>query len=102
MILINLTAHQIIVNGKTILPTGYVARAVTKSNQVGEVNGIPLVVTKVQDINNLPAPEENVFYIVTSMVREACPDRQDLISPTRLIRDQNNNIIGCSAFEVNV
>lgn len=50
---------------------------------------------------NLPAPIEGVFYIVSSMVREANPSRLDLLSPTDLIRDEKGVTIGCKSFDTN-
>ena len=55
------------------------------------------------EVENLPEPEENVLLIVPALVR-TCPqlrDRMDLVSPGQLIRDDNNQPIGCDGLDVN-
>lgn len=47
--------------------------------------------------SNLPEPREGVFLIVPSIVRQAYPDRLDLVTPVNLIR-KNGIIIGCQGF----
>ena len=49
----------------------------------------------------LPQKEQDTVYIVSAMVRESEPERDDLWSPCSFIRDENGNIIGCEAFIVN-
>ena len=46
----------------------------------------------------LPEKDVNTVYIVSAMVREAEPTRDDLWSPTSFVRDEEGRIIGCSAF----
>ena len=49
----------------------------------------------------VPKKDQDTVYIVSAMVREAEPNRDDLWSPTSFIRDENGNIVGCEAFIVN-
>ena len=49
----------------------------------------------------LPATDVNTVFIVSSMVREAEPERDDLWSTAEFIRDDEGNIVGCTAFIVN-
>lgn len=49
----------------------------------------------------LPEPVFGVVWIVSAMVREACPDRKDLASPGELIRDEKGNPIGCKGLVFN-
>lgn len=46
-------------------------------------------------VENLPAPKENVFYIVSRWTAEAAIDRFDLLTPYGVIRDNEGNKIGC-------
>jgi hypothetical protein len=65
----------------------------------GQIGGVSVYDTICQD-HGEPfrfAP----LYIVSAMVREACPDRHDLLSPGELIRDGKGNITGCRGFDVN-
>ena len=49
----------------------------------------------------LPRRDVNTIYIVSSMVREAEKERDDLWSPCSFIRDEEGNIVACSAFITN-
>lgn len=50
------------------------------------------------EVTNLPDPEEGVVLIVSKLVRDACPERSDLYYPTRLIRDNKGQIVGCAGL----
>lgn len=102
MKLVNLTPHTIsLPNGTTIEPTGYVARANLHYNQIMEWEGVTFFSTEMKAISNVPAPEKDTYFIVPVIVRVNMPDRTDLLSPTRLIRNNKGEIVGCAAFEVN-
>jgi hypothetical protein len=114
--IVNLTPHPVTLVGDggltTILPSGKVARVATTEAEVGnvEVNGVvvPLVTTtygkvmldSVMADKELPDPAENTWYIVSRVVRSACPDRNDLLVPTRFTRDQAGNIIAAHALSL--
>jgi hypothetical protein len=42
--------------------------------------------------------DEPVFYIVSSLVAAACPERTDLLVPGNAVRDADGKIIGCKCF----
>jgi hypothetical protein len=44
---------------------------------------------------------KGILYIVPGYVRTALPNRTDLASPTKLIRDGAGKIVGCGALEIN-
>ena len=50
------------------------------------------------NVENLPAPEKDTIYIVSRIVAEACPNRNDLYIPNNLVRDEKGRIIGCRAL----
>ena len=52
-------------------------------------------------VEGLPDKNCNKVYIVSTMVREELPERDDLWSPTSFVRDEEGNIIGCTSFIVN-
>jgi hypothetical protein len=102
MRLLNLTPHAIVITGhETILPSGSIARVNTQLCNTGDVNGIPLMTSKTLGISNVPQPESGTMYIVASMVRMHLPDRKDLCSPSKLIRNQHGGVVACGALEVN-
>jgi len=117
MTMINLTPHPIVVAGVTIPPSGQVARVEVDYVTLGagicslcgrEVTGhdgcnvpiIPLVRGEYGQPTDLPEHVEGTLYIVSAMVRVACPDRNDLASPAQMVRDDQGRIIGCEALEV--
>lgn len=52
-----------------------------------------------REIVGLPEPEEDVILIVAKAVSDAAPaSRGDLMSPGRLLRDADGNVIGCDGL----
>lgn len=43
----------------------------------------------------LPVEREGVYYVVSTLVQNAYPDRNDLLIPAMLVRDAAGNITGC-------
>jgi hypothetical protein len=82
----NCTPHEIVVrneNGKDIVfpASGIIPRIATTQVVVGELLGIPIVKNKMGSVENLPNYKEGTYLIVSGMVKEAMPERTDLISP---------------------
>jgi hypothetical protein len=98
--IINCTPHAINLPGREIKPSGQVARVSVDLVDAGQFDSVPLVHGEYGQVTDLPAPSEGVLYIVSNLVRAACPDRLDLASPARLVRDNHGRIIGCEALEV--
>jgi len=99
----NLTPHAIVVdNGTekvTYSPDGLVARVSTESTVVGEVDGFEVVANTVVG-DNLPAPVEGVYLLVSAMVLGLRPDRADLIAPNTgtANRNEKGRIISVPGF----
>ena len=52
-----------------------------------------------REIVGLPEPEEDVVLIVAKAVADAAPAyRGDIVSPGRLIRDEDGTVIGCDGL----
>lgn len=52
-----------------------------------------------REIIGLPEPEEGVVLIVAKAVGDAAPaSRGDLMSPGRLLRDEDGKVIGCDGL----
>lgn len=51
-----------------------------------------------REIIGLPEPEPGVVYIVAKAVSDAVPARGDLMSPGRLLRDADGNVVGCDGL----
>lgn len=75
---INCTPHTIVLNdGTKFEPCGQIARVANNFTPFDE-SGVCKVVYG--DLQNVPAPEEGVLYIVSAMVL-AASDRADLVAP---------------------
>ena len=109
--LINLTPHAVTMcDGvgniiQKIEASGDVARLSTVTVPVGSINGIPVTSTKFGDITGLPPQchiksKEFIFYIVSQLVKTACPHRTDLLVPAEVVRDTEGNIIGCKSLGI--
>lgn len=107
--LINLTPHAVtIVNGGesiTIDPSGIVARCKQTDEQTGyietEYGDIPISETKFGEVIDLPNPKQDTCYIVSRLIMQACYERNDLLVPNEIIRDDKGNIIGCASLANN-
>lgn len=99
--IINLTPHTVGLPTGDLPPSGVVARVSRVSETVGHFDGTRLVRGSYGDVTDLPERAEGALYIVSTMVRLACPDRADLASPAELVRDADGRIVGCSALEIN-
>ena len=94
-------AHSVVKYAKSSEP----ARVEVTTKQKGLVHGfMPFFVSTLGEVTGLPAPAKDMkrkitLYIVSRMVKDASPDRCDLIIPSGLVRDENGVIIGCKGFE---
>lgn len=102
---INLTPHDInIVNDDgdlifTIPPCGEVARVDAHTEVVGYLDfNIPLTKTVFGEVEGLREPVEGVYQIVSSLVKQRCPDRNDVVIPNESVRDEHGRIIGCKSL----
>ena len=100
---VNLTPHTLTVLGDDgnvitdIPPSGDVARVDVQRTQTGTVAGIPVYDSVFGNVQDLPAPQDGVFYVVSGMVRSAV-DRDDVLSPGALVRDDDGRPVGCKGF----
>ena len=100
---INLTQHDLTIvleNGNDlVLPaSGEVARVTFSTQQVDEVDGIPIFKTVYEpEVTGLPEPQDNVIYIASSMAAQTVR-RQDVLAPTKLIRGNDGQGIAAGGF----
>jgi len=109
MNIVNLTPHAITMMPAgpagpvvTILPSGIVARCATSRVQVDTVtvDGIVIPVNRTQfgAVTGLPDPQPDTIYIVSAVVAQAVPDRQDVFIVDDAVRDEQGRIIGARAL----
>lgn len=60
----------------------------------------PVYTSVFGEVVNLPPQRPNVFYIVSSVVAQACPGRTDLLVPDELVRDEEGRVVGCRSFRI--
>lgn len=56
---------------------------------------IPVTGQQFGEVVDLPAPQADTFYIVSRLVASACPDRDDLLVPGPLVRNDEGQPVGC-------
>jgi hypothetical protein len=112
--LINLTPHKVTIysrDGEKVIaeipPSGMVARVAVTSKTIGEVAGIPIRKAEYGEIENLPDPMPDTYYIVSTVVlialREKGIHRPDVLAPDTnpdsVIRDPEGRVIGVKYFQ---
>ena len=99
--LINLTPHTInLVGWGDIEPTLPAVRVDKMTNQVCHFDGLPLVQSSFGTTYNLPAPKHGTWLVVSNIVKQANPNRADLMIPIRPLRDAQGKVTGCQALEI--
>ena len=103
---INCTPHPITLISQdgsfSIFPKGeIVPRLVQNTVEVDTINGVSITETSFGETTNLPEKQEGVYLIVSRMILEANKDRNDLLVPNELVRDEAGVIIGCKSLSRN-
>ena len=101
----NFTPHNVVIvmnETKIVIPSDGIAR-VTETKTAApsiDVDGaaIETFVSAFGEVENLPPQEDGVMVIVSAMAADAAKDRNDLLVPGELVRDNDGNIIGCKSL----
>ena len=102
--IVNCTPHRITFlgnDGGVILelePSGICPRCRMTRESHSHINGIPVNVTVVGELEGLPERKRNTIYIVSRIVAEAAIDRDDFYIVDDAVRDDAGRIIGCRAL----
>lgn len=100
---VNLTQHDLTIvleNGDNlVLPaSGEVAQVTFSTQQVDEVNGIPIYKTIYEPkVIGLPEPQAGTIFVVSSLAAKTVK-RPDVLAPTKLIRDDDGQVIAAGGF----
>ena len=105
MKIVNKTPHAVLI----LNDDDTVRRVFPKSNgmirleeittDVGSIDGIPISSTTWGEAQDTPDEDLGVYYIVSQLVKNALPERGDLLVPKGVVRDQEGNIIGCRRLD---
>jgi len=86
----------------TIPPSGLVARCAVDRVQVDTVTvdgiSVPVNQTRFGEVFNLPDPQPDTIFVVSALVAQAVPDRQDVFIVDDAVRDDQGRIIGARAL----
>ena len=101
--LINLTPHTVNIVTSTgepvvTLPSEGLARCSQLDVPTGTIAGITITSTTYGEVEGLPEPVPNTYYIVSRLVLTACSDRNDLLVPNQVVRDEHGQIVGCQSL----
>lgn len=100
---VNLTQHDLTIilengDGLVLPASGEVARVTFSTQQVDEVDGIPIYKTIYEpEVTGLPEPEDGTIFIVSSLAAQTAK-RHDVLAPTKLIRDDDGQVIAAGGF----
>jgi hypothetical protein len=109
--MVNLTPHPLKVyadDRRTIImefpkpSTANIPRIQEKEKFAIELNGVPVIEKSYSETENLPERKTNVFLIVSLMVLQANPGRDDLLCPDTgngAVRDESGRIVGTTRFQ---
>lgn len=101
---VNLTPHPLTIkkNDGTILEleVGDFVRATQTQNKVKEIDNINFYETVYGKVEGLPKSQEGTIYIVSLITKMACPERDDLVTPGNLIRNEEGAIVGCEGLNM--
>jgi len=64
-------------------------------------DGIPITENSYGEVENLPSLQKDTIYVVSMMVANACPDRNDLYIVNETVRDERGRIIGAKSLAKN-
>ena len=101
---VNCTPHDVNLiteSGKNIIfvRSGIIPRLSEQQEKISSVtvNGIEIDIMEKSFLEpeGLPEPQENTLYIVSALVAGACKNRNDLVIPNDIVRDETGRIIGC-------
>lgn len=106
--MVNLTPHAINIADelgftvKVIPPSGTVARVRADQQKVDAIDGIAVVKSVFEPVEGLPEPQEDIVYIVSSLVASQVTERNDVVAPDTgptCVRDADGRIAAVRRFQ---
>jgi len=104
MKLINATEHPIRIvheDGTLITeipPSGIVIRLLSSTVvPVDTFDGIPITKTYLRHLPICPRKKMECIILFLQMIKNAFPQREDLLVPTQMVRDENDTIVGAQS-----
>lgn len=100
---INMTPHDFTLYDnegnvvRVIPPSGKTIRLSEETTSAGMWDGMPLTHTDYGSAD-LPEYRPDTKYIVSAMVKNSFPERDDLIVPAQTVRNEKNQIVGARSL----
>lgn len=83
----------------TLPPSGIIPRVAMGNTEAEPILGIPVQSVQYGEIEGLPSPSPDVYYVVSGLVAAAAVKvgRLDCLAPGALVRNSNNpsEVLGC-------
>lgn len=96
-----LTLNVVSLDGEVVvMPSEGVARVVTLTEEVSSICGFAVSKSTFGKVEGLPEPQDHTYYVVSRLVLQALPERNDLLFPGELVRDAEGNVIGCKGLSI--
>lgn len=100
---VNCTPHDVNLiteKGNITFPrSGIIPRLTESQKKINSVNSngieIDIMEKSFLEPEGLPEPQENTIFIVSALVAGAIKNRDDLVIPNDIVRDEAGRIIGC-------
>lgn len=106
MNILNLTPHNVVINGVSYEPCGQVSRVNSEEIDQGkqyikEAGNVPIIAQKLGAIQGLPEPVEGLLLLTSRMVAAKAWEqgRRDVVCPAHLQRDESGTVTGAAALE---
>jgi hypothetical protein len=99
----NYTPHDINIildDCEIIIESEGIARCNEIIEKQGEVLDVEIIKKKFQGVEGLPEERDDTIYIVSLVVAQSCKDRNDLVIPGEIVRDDAGKIIGCKNLAI--
>jgi len=102
--IVNLTPHPlnfIMGDGSEveIPPSGNVARVSEKVENIGNINGIPVISKSFGEVTGLPEPQPDTIFVVSLLVAQAVKDSRNVVFVIgESVRDEDGHIIGARSL----
>lgn len=77
-----------------LMPVGGPARVTYADTPGGDLAGVSITESARSGVAGLPAPEPDVYLVVSRDTATACPDRRDLLVPGERARNENGQLHG--------
>lgn len=84
---------------QTPIPAEGIVVRLTETREIGRAAyGFPVTVMGYGEPEGLPQRRDRTLFLVSQLVVRACPDRDDLVYPAGLLRDDAGRVIGFTEF----